>query len=93
MFNFVRLSLVERQPCFSNIIKMNHNDESRLIFNSSIKETCNAKSISFVIAAITFALSVFNREHCCIHQGGNVIHPKTMVFFIGLNTNLCFITS
>ncbi|KRX90432.1 hypothetical protein T4E_2034 [Trichinella pseudospiralis] len=61
--------------------------------NSSIKETCNAKSISFVIAAITFALSVFNREHYCIHQGGNVIHPKTMVLFIGLNTNLCFITS
>ncbi|KRZ03827.1 hypothetical protein T11_12085, partial [Trichinella zimbabwensis] len=35
----VRLSSVERQPCFSNIIKMDHNDESRLIFLRTESET------------------------------------------------------
>ncbi|KRX88740.1 hypothetical protein T4E_9656 [Trichinella pseudospiralis] len=62
---------------------------SFMYYNSSSQDSGNAKSVSFVIAITAFASSVFNREH--YRQERHAL--KITDFFLGLNKNLCFITS
>ncbi|KRY84530.1 hypothetical protein T4D_10546 [Trichinella pseudospiralis] len=62
---------------------------SFMYYNSSSQDRGNAKSASFVIAITAFASSVFNREH--YRQERHAL--KITDFFLGLNKNLCFITS
>ncbi|KRY73783.1 hypothetical protein T4A_2081 [Trichinella pseudospiralis] len=62
---------------------------SFMYYNSSSQDRGNAKSVSFVIAITAFASSVFNREH--YRQERHAL--KITDFFLGLNKNLCFITS
>ncbi|KRY64683.1 hypothetical protein T4A_8991 [Trichinella pseudospiralis] len=77
------------------IINLNATFESHffkmsfMYYNSSSQDRGNAKSVSFVIAITAFASSVFNREH--YRQERHAL--KITDFFLGLNKNLCFITS
>ncbi|KRY73309.1 hypothetical protein T4A_1755 [Trichinella pseudospiralis] len=60
-----------------------------MYYNSSTEDKGNAKSASFRITGIAFASSVFKREHYRQER-----HPLRITdFVLGLNTNLCFITS
>ncbi|KRZ01310.1 hypothetical protein T4B_8184 [Trichinella pseudospiralis] len=54
-----------------------------------VADKCNAKLASFGIAGIAVASSVFNREH--YRRERHLL--KLMDPVLGLNTNLCFITS
>ncbi|KRZ01308.1 hypothetical protein T4B_4442 [Trichinella pseudospiralis] len=68
-----------------NIVMLNRKEiKYNKLFNK-----CNAKLASFGIAGIAVASSVFNREH--YRRERHLL--KIMDPVLGLNTNLCFITS